>query len=810
MCTPPRVYVSCIQRLQRRRYLLVVSAFRSLIDSPGHYGNDGYEFSDDDHFTVGPSFARLDDSSAGDQDAPNSQDLSGSPSGDEDPYSSLDELDGPDGGGCPVPSSAGQGHPHSGRSRQKRRTKRRVRRKMVVSAAVTHPESPSPGEPAVRSCAAQAGHPETPTTEPDDQLYEVDANAISPANDEPGTITVQQGDVRRSSGAEWEQWRAAAEAELNNSFFGMDAIAVATPADIAAAGTILPMKAVWTIKPGGLHKCRGVVCGNFQERDPCEQVWTAQADTASVMSGVRLAQLRKWDIGKLDIKGAFMHTPMPPGITVVVRPPPIWEVMGLVQPGAFWVLRKAVYGLRISPRAWGNERDSKFRSVKWSTGGKTYRLTQCHNDSQVWRITESNGELPGTDPGARSHTLGLLICYVDDLLLLIQNGAVKNGLIEQLRALWTMSTEVDLQAGTPFSFLGLEFERSGDGVLHIHQRTLIRKVLVEHGLGTMSKGISAITMTQPTEEDTPPDDKQLKVLQAFAGEFNWLATRTRPDLAYTTSVIASAAKHHGAWTLQLCKKVLRYLLHTREEGLTIPWGSFVRPVPCSAGQGHLHPEGELIVWSDAGYGGLGTKAQTGVLISWCGAVVMARSSRQTNSALSTCESEVAAAAQAFVCVEGLSCLLREWGVSLDPPVLLVDNKSALTICELGGSWRTRYFAVRAARLAEEYTLGHLSLRYCPTSDMVADGLTKLASASVMEMLRQAMAGTFPPIPEASQSFKLQDPTWWASSLRLHNLQRAAKPVTTRSTETQTNQSTETDSADPIALLDLLRSHFGRP
>ena len=125
---------------------------------------------------------------------------------------------------------------------------------------------------------------------------------------------------------------------------------------------------------------------------------------------------------------------------------------------------------------------------------------------------------------------------------------------------------------------------------------------------------------------------------------------------------------------------------------------------------------------------------------------MARSSRQTNSALSTCESEVEAAAQAFVCVEGLSCLLREWGVSLDPPVLLVDNKSAPTICELGGSWRTRYFAVRAARLAEEYTLGHLSLRYCPTSDMVADGLAKLASASVMEMLRQAMAGTFPPLP----------------------------------------------------------------
>ena len=84
------------------------------------------------------------------------------------------------------------------------------------------------------------------------------------------------------------------------------------------------------------------------------------------------------------------------------------------------------------------------------------------------------GSALGTS-GSGATTLGLLICYVDDLLLLMRNGDVKSGLIEQLRALWTMSTEVDLQAGTPFSFLGLEFERTDDGTLHIHQRTFIKK-----------------------------------------------------------------------------------------------------------------------------------------------------------------------------------------------------------------------------------------------------------------------------------------------------------------------------------------------
>ena len=64
------------------------------------------------------------------------------------------------------------------------------------------------------------------------------------------------------------------------------------------------MKLVWCIKSGGRYKCRAVVCGNFATRDPTEQVWTAQAETASVMCSLRLATLRGWEISKIDVKGA--------------------------------------------------------------------------------------------------------------------------------------------------------------------------------------------------------------------------------------------------------------------------------------------------------------------------------------------------------------------------------------------------------------------------------------------------------------------------------------------------------------------------
>ena len=62
--------------------------------------------------------------------------------------------------------------------------------------------------------------------------------------------------------------------------------------------------------------------------------------------------------------------------------------------------------------------------------------------------------------------------------------------------------------------------------------------------------------------------------------------------------------------------------------------------------------------------------------------------------------------------------------------VMIDNKAALTAASLGATWRTRYYAVRAKRLLEENQQGRVHVKYCPTREMVADALTKLATANV--------------------------------------------------------------------------------
>ena len=249
---------------------------------------------------------------------------------------------------------------------------------------------------------------------------------------------------------------------------------------------------------------------------------------------------------------------------------------------------------------------------------------------------------------------GLVLVYVDGLLLLMPDDGVKAALQSHLQTLWEMKAGPSLAPGKPVCFIGLELERMQNGDLRIHQQTFIRQLLARynHEPGK-SKGITAIQMALPDPaKERAPNAKELKQLQTAAGEMNWLATRTRADLAYYASVLASSSTRYTEWSFQLWAKVLRYLVHTASDGLVYRAGG---------------SEAELACWSDAGYGGEGTRAQSGVLIAWGGGVTVWRSSRQHTSALSTCEAEVAAAAVSFQAVDGLRCLLAEWRIILSSP-----------------------------------------------------------------------------------------------------------------------------------------------
>ena len=109
-------------------------------------------------------------------------------------------------------------------------------------------------------------------------------------------------------------------------------------------------------------------------------------------------------------------------------------------------------------------------------------------------------------------------------------------------------------------------EKSGD--LLLKQSVFINSILEKYGYLTTKSNSSIQSENLPDDPDIPTIP-QLRILQGYSGDFNWLATRTRPDLSYSTSLIASASSKYNLWSLELARNVLKYLAGTRDQGLRI-------------------------------------------------------------------------------------------------------------------------------------------------------------------------------------------------------------------------------------------------
>ena len=194
----------------------------------------------------------------------------------------------------------------------------------------------------------------------------------------------------------------------------------------------------------------------------------------------------------------------------------------------------------------------------------------------------------------------------------------------------------------------------------LSQERFIKDLLDKYQMSNCH-AIKSISIEKPPEKENVPSAQELTELQAYAGSFNWLGTRTRPDLAYYTSLLASSASKQGTWSRELAHKVLRYLAGTAEQGLTM------------SASGN---EDEMRVYSDAGFAGADTKSQNGLVITWGGSIITWRSSRAALSALSTAEAELCSAALAWQVGEGVRYLLNTLLVFPKKLVVLIDNKVA--------------------------------------------------------------------------------------------------------------------------------------
>ncbi|CAI7830520.1 unnamed protein product [Closterium sp. NIES-53] len=214
----------------------------------------------------------------------------------------------------------------------------------------------------------------------------------------------------------------------------------------------------------------------------------------------------------------------------------------------------------------------------------------------------------------------------------------------------------------------------------------------------------------------PPSDESVEPSGPYpelVGCLMYLMTCTRPNLAYPLSLLARyvAPGRHQKVHWDAAKRVLRYLCSTSGMGLVLGGRG---PVVLTGHADASWVDDSATQQSSQGYPfSLGSGS-----VSW-------QSTRSSSVLSSSCEAEIYAGAMAAQ-ERWLAYLLTDLGEQpRSPPVLYVDNKAMIALCqEHRLEHNTKHIALRYFLARELQQHGQLRLAYAATQANTADVFTK--------------------------------------------------------------------------------------
>ncbi|CAE7033644.1 GIP [Symbiodinium sp. CCMP2592] len=519
--------------------------------------------------------------------------------------------------------------------------------------------------------------------------------------------TVAPSEVRRHL----SKWRSAAQAELESfeklgvieKRYGPEARSVIRDSSIE----VIPAKAVCTIKPGEpfKRKFRIVSCGNFASATDEGQLYAGGAGAESLRTLLAHSSRRGRRCFGLDVKSAFLLAPIPANVTrrYAMRPPRMLIELGLCAEDELWIIHRALYGFRESPKWWSIHRDEFLKSAVWTSPYGMVRLQQLVSEGNIWSMRLSDGSC-----------VGHLLVYVDDMLLLT-DSCVAESFITWLRQSWECTGLKEATSSEPLRFLGVdiyaEVDSEGEVIGYsLAQEAYIDELLRSHQVKPSSRATAPVPREWVREAPACEDfsEEELRAGQRITGELLWLAQRTRLDIGYCVALMSSWVSRFPRQVSKIGARTLEYLANTKEHRLLL--------IPGKA-------DG-IRIYTDASFAPFGAHSISGILLQYDECTVAWKSKRQSLVTLSTAESELCAGCEGVTLAQSLEALISELDGSTGPKKLLVDNTAAVTIAEGGGSVRTRHLRVRAAFLHDMRERQELVVTHCPGDVQLADCLTK--------------------------------------------------------------------------------------
>ena len=313
-------------------------------------------------------------------------------------------------------------------------------------------------------------------------------------------------------------------------------------------------------------------------------------------------------------------------------------------------LRKALYGLRSSPRNWNKHIDKYIKSLNF----KPCVLDTClYYRWHEWKLT-------------------LMLLYVDDIIIASQDFEYLKEIKAQFCSRYEMT---DL--GECKKYLNVRITRTKES-LTMDQTEYAESIIKKYSdyLGNRKAKKtplpSNVNERLSQEENLSDEEKQFVLNFPFlmiVGALLYLTVFTRPDLSYAVNMLSRLSTKKTMASCLLAIHVLLYLKGTTEKGITFSGSLF-----------------DLHAFSDADWAGDPStrRSMTGYVIFMCGGPIAWMSKLQCTVATSSMESEymaMYACIQELVWIRGVFGELELSALVSESIPLFVDNESAKALAE---------------------------------------------------------------------------------------------------------------------------------
>ncbi|KAJ1685430.1 hypothetical protein LUZ63_016820 [Rhynchospora breviuscula] len=392
-----------------------------------------------------------------------------------------------------------------------------------------------------------------------------------------------------------------------------------------------------------------------------------------------IAVSHHWMIRQLDINNAFLQGELHE--TVYMQQPP--GFVNESNPSHVCLLKKAIYGLKQSPRAWFHTLSSALLELGFHGSKFDPSLFISHHNK---------------------HTTIVLV-YVDDIIV---TGDSPTGVTTLIATLQQRFALKDL--GPLNFFLGIAVHHITDGMLLSQKQYILDLLCRTHMANAQPVSTPMAVNTSLSKYDGEPFHDP-KLYRAVVGALQYI-TITRPDITFPVNKCSQFMHSPTSAHWTSVKRILRYLKGSVDHGLLLkPYDS---PL--------LH------AYTDSDWAGCpDDRRSTSAFCIYLGPNLISWSSKkQPTVSKSSTEAEYRSLALAGAELIWVQYILHELHITLpQPPVLWCDNIGATYLASNPMFHaRTKHVEIDFHFIRERVVNKQLVVKFIPSKDQIADGLTK--------------------------------------------------------------------------------------